>query len=746
MCGICGYIGYNNAFNIVYNGILKLLNRGYDSIGITTINNNNILTHKYASYDNEESIENKLIKHQYEHNGTIGIAHSRWRVVGGKTDNNSHPHHDCFNNFSIVHNGIIENYKDLKTKLIDLGYKFKSETDSEVIANLISYHYNKLTNNNNLTNNNLQTHDLTNNNLQTNDLTNSNLHTNDLTNSNLHTNDLTNNNLHTNDLTNNNLHTNDLFNYDLTNNNLQNNDLQNNDLQNNIINAINNTLSQLHGTFALCIISKNHPNKLFCARRGSPLIIGFDENKTYAMVVSEKSAFNKNITNCFHIDNHDLITIDKTQLPILITSNTNTNYQSNKVIFENEQTTCYPFSHWTLKEIYEQKDSCLRAIALGNRISNDSSVKLGGLESNINNLSKCNNIIFAGCGTSFHAGLYASNLFKKICNFNTVQVFDGAEMTNYDIPKVGKTCVVFISQSGETKDLHRCLEMCREINKNNVNNKLDNNNPFDNNLDNNPFDNNLNNNSFDNNLNNNPFNNNTIETIGVVNVVDSLIAREVDCGVYLNCGKEYGVASTKAFSSQIIVLTLIALWFSEIQNCKEETRKYHINLIRKLSYDIETTIENNLETCKQIGKYLVNKNSMFVLGKGQNESIAKEGSLKIKELGYIHCEGYSSSALKHGPYTLITNETPVILLTPNDEHFIRNQGTTEELLSRNATIIGISDGNLNENYYYKIKIPKDSLFEVLATLPLQLIGYFLAIEKGHNPDFLRGLAKTVTTD
>lgn len=620
MCGICGYIGNNNAFNIIYIGILKLLNRGYDSIGITTITNNLLLTNKYANSDNpqDESIETKLINNSPNHNSTIGIAHSRWRVVGGKTDQNAHPHHDCHNIFSIVHNGIVENYKELKEQLIKNKFTFSSETDSEVIANLISLYYTK--------------------------------------------------------------------------NNCS------------VSNAITSALSQIHGTYALCVISLIEPNKIFCARRGSPLIIGTDENKTYSMVVSEKSAFDKNIKYCTHIENHDLIIIEKclTTHKISITSQNNTQYIIKEIkIDQDESQSCYPYAHWTLKEIYEQKDSCMRAIALGNRISTDSSVKLGGLESNIGQLAQCNNIIFAGCGTSFHAGLYATNLFKQICNFNTVQVFDGAEMTIYDIPKIGNTCVVFISQSGETKDLHRCLEMCKS---------------------------------------------NNIFTIGVINVVDSLIAREVDCGVYLNCGKEFGVASTKAFSSQIIVLTLIALWFSEIHKNSEDTRKRHITLLRKLQFDVETTINDNIDTCKIIAKELLTKNSMFVLGKGVCESIAKEGSLKIKELGYIHCEGYSSSALKHGPYTLITKNTPVILLTPNDEHFTRNQGTCEELIARDATVIGISNDDLNENYHYKIKIPKESFFEVLATIPLQLIGYFLAVEKGHNPDFLRGLAKTVTTD
>jgi glucosamine--fructose-6-phosphate aminotransferase (isomerizing) len=617
MCGICGYIGNNNAFDNVYIGILKLLNRGYDSVGITTITGNKLLTHKYANLENStETIDIKLIKRRSDHTGFVGIAHSRWRVVGGLTDANAHPHHDTFNDFSIVHNGIIENYKELKNFLIKNNYLFKSETDSEVIANLISYNYNEN--------------------------------------------------------------------------------------GKNIVNAILSTLSSIEGTYALCIISANEPNKLFCARHGSPLLIGYSEDNSFAMVVSEKYGFNEKIKYSLCVDNHDLVVITKENDKINIESQKQKQYEIKPVTLLTEDLTCHPYPHWTLKEIYDQKNSCMRALSMGSRFYDDYSVKLGGLDTFSEQLKECNNVIFAGCGTSYHAGLYASTMFKKICNFNTVQVFDGAEMNKYDIPTIGKTCVIFISQSGETKDLHRCLEMCNTLSN--------------------------------------------VCTMGIINVVDSLIAREVDCGVYLNCGKENGVASTKAFSSQIIVLTLIALWFSEKHNKDKNLRYPIITLLKRLQFDIETVIETNLEVCKEIGKYLLNKNSMFVLGKGSNESIAKEGSLKIKELGYIHCEGYSSSALKHGPYTLIVDDTPVILLAPKDEHFVRIQGTCEELISRNATVIGISDENLSDNYTYKIKIPKNSFFEIIASIPLQLIGYFLATEKGHNPDFLRGLAKTVTTD
>lgn len=661
MCGICSYIGYNNAFDYCYLGILKLLNRGYDAIGISTIKedlnatsntsnekllSNNlgesrvfkIVTSKYASIY-PESIESKILKYQCDHNGSIGISHSRWRTTGGNTNQNSHPHSDMYNKFSLVHNGIIENYAELKQILIKNGFTFKSETDSEVVVNLISYYYN---------------------------------------------------------------------------------------ITNDQIEAINLTLKDIEGTYALVILCSDTPNKLYCVRNGSPLLIGFDNDLSFGMIVSEKYGFDRKITKYLCVKNNDIIVLKQENNRVTLTSFSNLEYDHNHLDIVNECHTCEPYKHWTLKEINEQTLSCMRAINMSGRILDDYDVILGGLYSKEADLKRCDNIVFLGCGTSYHAGLFATHVFKKICNFNTVQCFDAGEFKLNDIPKIGTTAVIFISQSGETKDLHRCLELCKNKSENNINS--------------------TNVQQFSSPNLEESFVESNIITIGVVNVVDSLIARETDCGVYLNCGKEFGVASTKAFSSQIIVLILIACWFSKRQYVNKNFRKPYLENIRKLQTDIQQTIENNEEICKYIAKFLKSKNTLFILGKETLESIAKEGALKIKELGYIHAEGYSSSALKHGPYTLVINETPVILLTPNDNNFVRNQGTFEELKSREAIVIGVSDTELSDRYDFKLKIPKNSFFELLSIIPLQLIGYYLALEKGHNPDFLRGLAKTVTTD
>lgn len=614
MCGICGYIGYDHSFAHGYLGILKLLNRGYDSVGITTINDNKkYITHKYASTD-DELADSKIIKHQTEHNGTISILHSRWRTVGEKSDRNSHPHLDMTNTFSLVHNGIVENYIELKEFLVDNGYQFRSETDSEVIVNLISYHYTK---------------------------------------------------------------------------NL------------NVICAIHSALNQIEGTYALCILCIDQPDAIYCIRHGSPLLIGMSKNEKSAMIASECYAFDKSIDKYFILQSSDMVILKKEDNIITMTSCKNNKYEHREYKSQNELHSPEPYPYWTLKEINDQTVSCVNAINMRGRIVDDSNVILGGLIQHKNKILECENLLILGCGTSYHAGLLGLKLFKKICDFKLTQIFDGTEFTVDDIPKYGKTCVIFVSQSGETKDLHRCLEICNEYN---------------------------------------------LLCIGVVNVVDSLISREVACGVYLNCGREFAVASTKAFSSQVVVLTLIAIWFSQNKNMAAEKRKECITKILRLNDDIKYTISKNAQACQNIADYLKDKKSIFILGKDTMEPIAREGALKLKEIGYIHAEGYSSSALKHGPYALLEKGFPVILLTPGDNNFVRNQGILDELKSRDAYVIGISNKSLNDKYDQSLIVPEKSYAEITVCVILQLISYYLSIKKGINPDFPRNLSKTVSVD
>ena len=519
---------------------------------------------------------------------------------------------DNDNLFALVHNGIIENYQELKDFLLSNNYTFKSQTDSEVIVNLINYYYKQ---------------------------------------------------------------------------------------SNNIEDAIILATSKCEGTFALGIVNSQKKNKLYCIKRGSPLLLGFGDN--ICAIASEKIGFANMITKYFPLENNNLCIIEAVNNEIKIS--TNQKYNLIEIHNKEEHLTCKPYLHWTLKEINDQANAVRRTLNFGGRIINDSTIKLGGLDDNKEKLLQIDNLIILGCGTSYNSGLLASYLLKKLCNFNTIQVIEAGNFCLLDIPKIGNNGFVFISQSGETKDLHRCLELINESTFKFIN-------------------------------------------IGIINVVDSLIAREVDCGIYLNAGREIAVASTKAFTCQYIALVLLGCWFSQNQNTHLEMRKDIILSLNKLPYDIENILAT-LYDYKNIASYLKDQPSLFILGKGDLEAVSYEGSLKIKEIGYIHAQGYNSSALKHGPYSLIVEGTPIIILSPDDENYNKNQNILEEVKSRGAYVIGISNKNLNNKYNKSIKIPTNKYFNnLLINLHLQFIAYYLSISKDINPDMPRNLAKVVTVD
>ena len=608
MCGIIGLLSNDETVIQILNGLEQLLNRGYDSTGICTLKNDFSIL-KYASKKDISAIDklkNNISKIQ---NSNLGIGHTRWATHGGKTDENSHPHISFDGKICLVHNGIIENYNELKNELLNEGVKFNSQTDTEVIANLLAFEYKK---------------------------------------------------------------------------------------SNNFIESLEKILSRMQGTWGIAIINKDTPNKLYCVRHGSPLLVSKTNN--FVMVASEQSGFCGLVNNYFALESNDICIISKEGNSFNI--NTNNKYELKDTVKNQDITLPDEYSHWTLKEIDEQFDSSLRAISLGGRLLDNDKVKLGGLEEHKEILLRIDNIIILGCGTSYFAGLLGVNYLKDLCSFNTVQIFDGAEFTEKDIPKFGSTALILLSQSGETKDLHRCIKIGKDHN---------------------------------------------LFLIGVINVVDSMISRETHCGCYLNAGREVGVASTKSFTSQCIVLSLIAIWFSQIHNSNQIKRFTYIKCLRNLSSDLKATI-NISKKYKYLYLNLLNKNNMFILGKGKSEAIAKEGALKIKELTYIHSEGYSGSALKHGPFALLDENLPVILVIPNDEHFTKMMNAYEEIKSRNSPILIITN-NVKCNVENKIVLPYNEIFgDLLSIIPMQLISYYLALERNLNPDFPRNLAKTVVVE
>jgi glucosamine--fructose-6-phosphate aminotransferase (isomerizing) len=467
--------------------------------------------------------------------------------------------------------------------------------------------------------------------------------------------------------------------------------------------AISKTIDELVGTYGLVIMNRLEPEKMYCVRNGSPILVGLTDET--CIITSEQSGFCNHMNTYITLENDDICCISRDKMGIHL--DTDKNYKKRNLTIGKRELSPAPYNHWTIKEIHEQPLTVQNAINLGGRIKNESEVKLGGLDSQSKSLEQIENIIILGCGSSFNAGECGAYFMKLLCKFNSVQVIDGAELTYYDLPNKGKTGFILISQSGETKDLHRCMKIANE---------------------------------------------NNIITIGVINVVDSLIARETDCGIYCNSGIEVGVASTKSFVSQVVCMSLISLWFSEKHKTEENLRKKVIKSLRNLSNDITRTLENvePLITPNLPDLNLLTINSMFILGKGCDAFISNEGALKIKELTYIHSEGYSASALKHGPFALLTEDTPVVLLNCNKTYSSKIMNCYEEVSSRNAPVLLITDNpEIMENK------ERDSIITVanneyygfiLGLIPLQLLSYYITLKKGYNPDTPRNLAKVVTVE
>jgi glucosamine--fructose-6-phosphate aminotransferase (isomerizing) len=619
MCGIFAYIGNDDCFNYGINGLRQLQNRGYDSAGCCTVQSDTkeFVVRKYATTKTSDSIDALEKNADDFKNCSLGIFHTRWATHGAKTDYNAHPHLDNKNRIALVHNGIIENYYDLKQELEKQhGIVFKSETDTEVIVNLISVYYD-------------QTED-----------SNGVKHMED---------------------------------------------------------AIMKTLSRLQGTWALVVICKDKPDNMYCARHGSPILIGF--GGTYVMVTSEQAGFGRYVNNYVCLNNGDLTVLRRRNGKVNFENIDD--YVMRDVTVKTTELTPEPFPHWTIKEIHEQYEASIRAISFGGRIVESDKVRLGGPAMHIDTLKNMDHLILLGCGTSLNAGQHATEYFKELCGFTTVQAFDGSEFTQQDIPKKGNSCAIFLSQSGETKDLYRCVKICRDSD---------------------------------------------VFTIGAINAVDSLIAREVDCGCYLNAGREVGVASTKAFTSQVIILSMLAIFFGQIKDINKAKREYYIKALRQLPADIKKTIAMADTMCRSIAEYLVNQIDMFVLGKGSMISVAEEGALKTKEIGYIHSEAYGGNALRHGPYAVIESGTPIVFISPNDNNFSLMNNTVEEVKSRDACPIMISDtSDVSRHATYKVLVADNKIYKgILHNIPMQLIAYYMAVKKGHNPDMPKNLSKCVS--
>ena len=405
------------------------------------------------------------------------------------------------------------------------------------------------------------------------------------------------------------------------------------------------------------------------------------------LVTSEESGFNGVVKNTNSVKTiyHDNIELQEIHSNLVTTD----------LSFE-------PYNNWTEKEIFRQGHSIEQCMNFGSRLLDKSHVKLGGLDEFRERIKNTDNLILLGCGSSYYSALLGSFFFRELTDLNIVLPMNACEFEVEDIPKFGKTAILFISQSGETRDLSQILSKVKDLD---------------------------------------------ILKIGLVNTVNSLIANEADCGVYLNIGKEHGVASTKSFTAQSVLLSLIAIYFAQVKDINEIPRRTYIEDIGRLDI-VESFMSSISDKCKSISEMLEHSQHLFVVGKKQSEVIALEASLKIKEITYLHAEGYSASMLKHGPFSLLDEKTYVIIIMPDDKYYSKTYSVLEQILSRKSPVILLANKYIDkipkEN---TIIIPKLSkLGSILNIIPIQLIAYYLSVLRNINPDFPKNLAKVVTVD
>ena len=610
MCGIVGYIGDKNCVPILINGLKRLEYRGYDSAGIGIINNgeSTIVKNKGKVSLLEDKIDKMTIS------AKLGIGHTRWATHGIPNEVNAHPHSNEENNLFVIHNGIIENFRTIKNGLLKLGYKFRSDTDSEVIPHLIDSFLKK---------------------------------------------------------------------------------------GYNLFKAVRLSLNEVEGTYGLVVIYKNEPDKLVAARKGSPLILGVGENENF--VASDVSAIVAHTKQVVYLEDGELVEVYKDRFYAKTIMNVDIQKDVHEVSMTIDELDKGGYSHFMLKEIMEQPESVENSLR-GRLLFDEGSTRLGGLINVADQLVNSKRIIISACGTSWHAGLVGEYMFEEFARIPTEVEY--ASEFRYRNPIINKDdAIIFISQSGETADT---LAAMREAK---IRGAL---------------------------------------VLGICNVVGSSIARESGAGVYTHAGPEIGVASTKAFTSQLIVLALVTILIARRKHMSRDEGLEIVRELEKIPSKIAEilTLNNEIE---QIANEFKNANNFLYLGRGYNFPVALEGALKLKEISYIHAEGYPAAEMKHGPIALIDDNMPAVFIAPKDSTYEKIISNIEEVKARKGKIIAIAsdnDINIDQLVDYTIKIPDTvrMLMPILSVVPLQLLAYHIAVKKGLNVDQPRNLAKSVTVE
>ena len=613
MCGIVGYIGTKKACPILLAGLTRLEYRGYDSAGISTIEKNGLSLMKdkgrVKNLSNLDGID-KL-------EGTIGIAHTRWATHGKPSKENSHPHQDNSKTFSVVHNGIIENYNEIKKSLEEKGYTFYSQTDTEVIPNLIHYYFNS--------------------------------------------------------------------------------DKNNDDLK--FLRAVRNTCLDLKGSFAIEVISKLYPDNMIVVRQDSPLVIGTCEDEKY--LSSDIPAILSYTRNFYLLNDLEFVLLTKDSAKFYDKDLNKIEKHTQTIEWNSSAAEKDGFDDFMLKEIYEQPTAIRETI--GAKINLNSKCEFDELGFTKDYLSSLNKIYIVACGTAMHAGLSGKNAIEKLCRIPTE--VDIASEFRYRDPIIDeKTLCIFISQSGETADTIAALKLSKEKGA---------------------------------------------KTLAITNVIGSSITREADYSIYTHAGPEIAVASTKAYTSQVVLINILAIYFAEIllgENSKliKDLKQDILELPKK----IEETLKCN-EEIKKFAQKIYQEKDVFFLGRGIDETVAKEGSLKLKEISYIHSESYAAGELKHGPIALIENGITVISIMTDENLVKKTVSNIQEVITRGAKTLVVTNQDIDKNMFDEvITIPKTNCFvsPILSVIPLQLLAYYISKEKGLDVDKPRNLAKSVTVE
>ena len=615
MCGIVGYIGHRDAYPIVLKGLERLEYRGYDSAGI-------------ALYDEEKlnlcKTKGKVadLKAKFEitttTKGHVGIGHTRWATHGVPNDVNSHPHNSNSGNLVIIHNGIIENFATLKKELVKRGYTFESDTDTEVLVNLIE-------------------------------------------------------------------------------------DVMINEKVK-LGKAVQLALNQTVGAYAITVFDTRKPNELIVARLGSPLAIGIGENEFF--IASDASPFIEYTSNAIYLEDGEMavVRLGKQIKVRKIMDDSLVDPYIQELQLNLEQIEKAGYDHFMLKEIYEQPYAITNTYR-GRILVDEGIIRMAGVDDNMARIANAKRIIIVACGTSWHAGLVAEYIFEDLARV-PVEVEYASEF-RYRNPVISENDVVIaISQSGETADTIAAIKLAKEKG------------------------------AF---------------VFGVCNVVGSSISREVHAGAYTHAGPEIGVASTKAFTTQITVLTLMALKLAKHRGTISDSQfRFHLQELERIPAKIAKVLKEN-ERIKIIAeKYRDSPNCLY-LGRGYNFPVALEGALKLKEISYIHAEGYPAAEMKHGPIALIDELMPIVVIATSKGHYDKLVSNVQEIKARQGKIIGIvtaGDEAVRELADYVIEIPEtiESLTPLLTTIPLQLLSYHIAVMLGKNVDQPRNLAKSVTVE